>query len=56
MDDFDLDEFTEPMLDLLSEEDGNGHRIGCGVTACPYCGELECNFSCDESQADGFSE
>jgi hypothetical protein len=55
IDEVPYDRYFDPLLDLLNEEDEHHNRIGCGVTACPYCGEVECNFSCDESQADGFN-
>ena len=31
------------------------HRAGAGKTACKYCGQKNCDYSCDESQAGGFS-
>jgi hypothetical protein len=39
----------------LQEEDSEGNRIGVGEIDCIYCGEKDCNFSCDESQAGGFN-
>lgn len=31
------------------------HRLDAGITECIYCGEKDCDYSCDESQAGGFN-
>lgn len=28
------------------------HRPDVGIVPCPHCGELDCDYDCDESQAD----
>jgi len=32
------------------------HRTGVGTIPCQYCGEVTCDYSCDESQAGGFTQ
>ncbi len=32
------------------------HRDGVGETECKYCSSKDCDYDCDESQADGFEE
>jgi len=34
----------------------NEHRSNVGIEPCLYCGEVNCDYDCDESQADGFNE
>jgi hypothetical protein len=35
--------------------DEQGNRVGLGRIPCKYCGNKDCNFGCDESQAGGFN-
>lgn len=45
----------EPLGECLPCEQGKElHRDDVGLVACRYCGSKTCDFSCDESQADGF--
>ena len=39
---------------LKDEEDLDGNRVNLGLIPCKYCGDKNCNFDCDESQADGY--
>jgi len=46
-------------LDNVAVNDGPPH--GGTITSdmkegCPFCGQTDCDFSCDESQADGFDD
>ena len=31
------------------------HRPDAGIEPCPYCGSVDCDYDCDESQADGYN-
>jgi hypothetical protein len=42
--------------DAFSKQHGEEHRYGVGWIECDYCGDVACDYDCDESQADGFNE
>jgi hypothetical protein len=42
--------------DAFSNQHGEEHRYGVGWIECDYCGDVKCDYDCDESQADGFNE
>ena len=44
----------EKYSDEFSKQHNDEHRYGVGSIECPYCGEINCDYDCDESQADGF--
>ena len=39
--------------DAFSKQHSDEHRHGVGWIECPYCGEVNCDYDCDGSQADG---
>jgi len=43
------------VLDVVSEKEGliEEHHCCHETLVCEYCGQPECDFDCDESQADG---
>jgi len=42
--------------DAFSKQHNDEHRHGVGWIECKYCGDKNCDYDCDESQADGFNE
>lgn len=46
----------EKYADAFSKQHDDEHRYGVGHIECPYCGDVNCDYDCDESQADGFNE
>ena len=48
--------FLEFIKEVAQEEENFIRREKFGIEACEYCGEKDCNFSCDESQAGGFQK
>lgn len=46
----------EKYSDAFSKQHNDQHRYGVGEIECPYCGSIDCDYDCDESQADGFNE
>ncbi len=40
----------------VNEETDDDSRPGLGRDGCQYCGEVDCDYDCDESQAGGFDE
>lgn len=43
----------EKYADAFSKQHDDTHRYGVGQIACKYCGEVNCDYDCDASQADG---
>jgi len=39
--------------DAFSKQHNDEHRHGVGWIECPYCGDENCDYDCDGSQADG---
>jgi len=46
----------EKYADAFSKQHNDEHRHGVGWIECTYCGDVNCDYDCDESQADGFNE
>ena len=46
----------EKYADAFSKQHNDEHRHGVGWIECTYCGDVNCDYDCDESQADGFTE
>ena len=44
----------EKYADAFSKQHDDKHRYGVGHIECPYCSDVNCDYDCDESQADGF--
>jgi hypothetical protein len=40
----------------MTDEMANRHRRGVGIVECHYCGRLDCDYDCDESEANGFND
>ncbi len=47
---------THSMRYADSLEDQTGVRNELGLIPCTYCGDVACNFDCDESQANGYPD
>jgi len=43
----------EKYSDAFSKQHNDEHRYGVGHIPCDYCGEVNCDYDCDGSQADG---
>lgn len=45
----------EKFADAFEKQNNHTHRHGVGRIECEYCGDVNCDFDCDESQSGGFN-